>query len=152
MEVLRRTVLQGAAGITAAALMPPATSHGQQKQTPVSEEAPRRTPQSPLHFANLNQQQRHRYTAPNDLVVIKQPDHRTDETALDYSHEEVREHRLGVMREITGNYEVDGLELNFVRRAKQFPRDRGREKAPAGGGNSPGESGSSSPASRPAST
>ena len=61
--------------------------------------------------------------------VIKQPDKRTNETALDYSYKEVREHRLGIMREIAEEYDVDGLELNFVRWAKHFPRDQGREKA-----------------------
>lgn len=62
--------------------------------------------------------------------VIKQPDGRTNETALDYSYPEVREHRLAIMREIAEGYDVDGLELNFVRWAKHFPRDKGREKAP----------------------
>ena len=61
--------------------------------------------------------------------VIQQPDQRTNETALDYSIAEVREHRLGIMREIAEQYGVDGLELNFVRWAKHFPRDQGREKA-----------------------
>ncbi len=62
--------------------------------------------------------------------VIKQPDGRTNETALDYSHHEVRQHRLAIMREIATGYDVDGLELNFVRWAKHFPRDQGRDKAP----------------------
>lgn len=62
--------------------------------------------------------------------VIQQPDRRTNETALDYSHPEVREHRLAIMREIAQEYDVDGLELNFVRWAKHFPRDQGRQKAP----------------------
>jgi len=62
--------------------------------------------------------------------VIKQPDGRTNETALDYSYAEVRQHRLGIMREIAEEYDVDGLELNFVRWAKHFARDQGREKAP----------------------
>jgi hypothetical protein len=66
----------------------------------------------------------------NPQFVIEQPDGRTNETALDYSHPEVREHRLGIMREIVEGYGVDGLELNFVRWAKHFPRDKGREKAP----------------------
>ena len=61
--------------------------------------------------------------------VIRQPDGRSNETALDYSHPEVREHRLKIMREIVEEYDVDGLELNFVRWAKHFPRDQGREKA-----------------------
>ncbi len=63
--------------------------------------------------------------------VIDQPDGRTNETALDYSHAEVRKHRMDIMREIVERYDVDGLELNFVRWAKHFPRDKGREKAPA---------------------
>ncbi len=62
--------------------------------------------------------------------VIKQPDGRTNETALDYSFAAVRDHRMGIMREIITEYPVDGLELNFVRWAKHFPRHRGREKAP----------------------
>jgi len=62
--------------------------------------------------------------------VIRQPDGRTNETALDYSHAEVRAHRLAIMREIAEEYPVDGLDLNFVRWAKHFPRDQGREKAP----------------------
>ena len=61
--------------------------------------------------------------------VIKQPDQRTNETALDYSHPEVRSHRMNIMKEIVEAYEVDGLELNFVRWAKHFPRDQGRAKA-----------------------
>ena len=61
--------------------------------------------------------------------VIVQPDGRTNETALDYSYPEVREHRLRIMREISEEYDVDGLELNFVRWAKHFPRDKGRSKA-----------------------
>ena len=61
--------------------------------------------------------------------VIKQPDDRTNETALDYSYPQVRSHRLSIMREIAEQYDVDGLELNFVRWAKHFPRDQGRAKA-----------------------
>ena len=62
--------------------------------------------------------------------VIKQPDGRTNETALDYSIAAVRDHRMAIMKEIVTDYPVDGLELNFVRWAKHFPRDKGREKAP----------------------
>ena len=52
------------------------------------------------------------------------------EVALDYSHDEVREHRLAIMRELATERDVDGLELNFMRWAKHFERDRGPEKAP----------------------
>lgn len=62
--------------------------------------------------------------------IIQQPDGRKNETALDYSHPEVRAHRLAIMREIVEEYDVDGLELNFVRWPKFFPRDQGHEKAP----------------------
>ena len=69
------------------------------------------------------------FTIDNRQFVIKQPDGRTNETALDYSYPEVREHRLNIMKEIVEDYDVDGLELNFVRWAKHFSRDQGREKA-----------------------
>ena len=70
-----------------------------------------------------------KFAIDNRQFVIKQPDGRGNETALDYSYAEVREHRLNIMREIVEEYDVDGLELNFVRWAKHFPRDQGREKA-----------------------
>lgn len=70
------------------------------------------------------------FTIDHPQFVIKQPDGRTNETALDYSWPQVREHRLNIMREIVEGYDVDGLELNFVRWAKHFPRDQGRQKAP----------------------
>ena len=66
----------------------------------------------------------------NPHFVIKQPDKRTNETALDYSYPEVRNHRMAIMKELAFEYDIDGLELNFVRWAKHFPRDKGREKAP----------------------
>lgn len=71
-----------------------------------------------------------RFAIDNPQFVVKQPDGRRNETALDYSYREVRDHRFAIMREIVENYDVDGLELNFVRWAKHFPRDEGREKAP----------------------
>ena len=52
------------------------------------------------------------------------------EVALDYSHPEVREHRLAIIREIVEDHAVDGVSLNFMRWAKYFERDLGREKAP----------------------
>lgn len=69
------------------------------------------------------------FAVENPQFVIKQPDGRTNETALDYSHPEVRAYRMAIMGEIAEGYDVDGLELNFVRWAKHFPRDQGREKA-----------------------
>lgn len=61
--------------------------------------------------------------------VIRQPDGRKNETALDYSYPEVREHRFAILRELATEYDLDGLELNFCRWAKHFPRHQGREKA-----------------------
>jgi hypothetical protein len=52
------------------------------------------------------------------------------EVAMDYSHAEVRAHRLAIMRELVNAYDTDGLELNFNRWAKHFERDKGRENAP----------------------
>ncbi|MFP6764502.1 MAG: family 10 glycosylhydrolase, partial [Planctomycetaceae bacterium] len=70
-----------------------------------------------------------KFAVENPQFVIRQPDGRTNETALDYSHPEVRRHRLDIVREIVSEYDVDGLELNFVRWAKHFPRDQGRSQA-----------------------
>ena len=70
-----------------------------------------------------------RFAIENPQFVIQQPDSRVNETALDYSYPEVRHHRLTIMQEIAEEYDVDGLELNFVRWAKHFPRDQGRKKA-----------------------
>ena len=71
-----------------------------------------------------------RFAVEHPEYVIKQPDGRTNETALDYSYPEVRTHRMAIMKEIVEEYPVDGLELNFVRWAKHFPRDEAPEKAP----------------------
>ena len=87
---------------------------------------------SDTHHVNLNPNDPlvPQFAIDNPQFVIKQPDGRENETALDYSYPEVRAHRLAIMREIVENYDVDGLELNFVRWAKHFPRHQGREKAP----------------------
>ena len=70
-----------------------------------------------------------KFALDNPQYVIQQPDGRSNETALDYSYSQVRDHRFEIMKEIVKNYDVDGLELNFVRWAKHFPRDRGRQNA-----------------------
>ena len=50
--------------------------------------------------------------------------------ALDYAIEPVRAHRLAIIREFAERRSIDGLELNFVRWAKHFPRDWGYQHAP----------------------
>ncbi len=45
------------------------------------------------------------------------------ETALDYSHEAVRAHRLAILKELAENYDIDGVELDFTRWGKFFARD-----------------------------
>ncbi|HJN14963.1 MAG TPA: hypothetical protein QGH10_05725, partial [Armatimonadota bacterium] len=49
--------------------------------------------------------------------------------AMDYAIEEVRAHRLAIIQEFAEQRSIDGLELNFVRWAKHFERDWGREHA-----------------------
>lgn len=44
------------------------------------------------------------------------------ERALDYSHEQVRSHRLAILRELAENYDIDGIELDFTRWGKFFAR------------------------------
>jgi len=61
--------------------------------------------------------------------VIKRADGITP-VALDYGFEEVREHRLAILREIVEDHDADGLSLNFMRWGKYFDRDFGREKTP----------------------
>ena len=44
------------------------------------------------------------------------------ERAMDYTYPEVRDHILEILRELAVNYNIDGLELDFTRWAKLFPR------------------------------
>ncbi len=53
-----------------------------------------------------------------------------EETALDYSFPEVRQHRLAILRELANRKEVDGIELNFIRWGKHFVREEAPQKAP----------------------
>ena len=71
-----------------------------------------------------------RFTIDHPEWVIRQPDGRGNETAMDYSIPGVREHRLAILRELAARPELDGLELNFIRWGKHFPRDQGAAKAP----------------------
>jgi hypothetical protein len=50
------------------------------------------------------------------------------DVALDYSFEGVRSHRLAIFREIMRDYEVDGLELDFMRFCCHFPRPAAAEQ------------------------
>ena len=50
------------------------------------------------------------------------------ETAMDYSIEEVRDHRFAILRELATREEVDGLELNFIRWGKFFVREEAPQK------------------------
>ena len=50
------------------------------------------------------------------------------DVTLDYSFEEVRAHRLAILREIVADYPVDGLELDFMRFCSHFPRPASGEQ------------------------
>ena len=52
---------------------------------------------------------------------MKRPDG-TLEVVLDYNEAAVRDHRLAIVREIVETYPVDGLELDFMRFCRHFPR------------------------------
>jgi hypothetical protein len=78
----------------------------------------------------FREQRASRFAIDHPEYVIKQPDGRLNETALDYSFPEVRAQRMAIMRELAEDYDTDGLELDFGRWAKFFPRDQGVEKAP----------------------
>ncbi|MAE67708.1 MAG: hypothetical protein CMJ18_25925 [Phycisphaeraceae bacterium] len=92
-------------------------------------------------MAEMRMSDTHHRTADPDVPLVSQllldhPEYviqRVDgmpETALDYSHEEVRAYRLAILRELAEEHDVDGLSLNFMRWAKHFERDRGRDKVP----------------------
>ena len=72
-------------------------------------------------FADPGDPQMSQFLIDHPEFVIKRQDG-IPERALDYSFPEVREHRLAILRELAENYEIDGLELDFTRWAKFFPR------------------------------
>jgi len=54
------------------------------------------------------------------------PDGRKDAT-LNYSVPEVQAHRLAILRELAMNYDIDGIELDWMRWCRHFPAGRQRE-------------------------
>jgi uncharacterized lipoprotein YddW (UPF0748 family) len=48
------------------------------------------------------------------------PDGSLDAT-LNYAIPEVQAHRLQILREMATNYDIDGLELNWMRCCRHFP-------------------------------
>jgi len=54
------------------------------------------------------------------------PDGRKDAT-LNYAIPEVRAHRLAILRELAMNYNIDGIELNWMRWCRHFPAGKQRE-------------------------
>ena len=57
---------------------------------------------------------------------IKHPDGSAD-VAMDYAHEGVRAHRLAILTDLAERYDIDGLELDFMRSCRYFAADRGVE-------------------------
>ncbi len=51
----------------------------------------------------------------------------TLDATLNYSIPEVQAHRLQILREMVTNYEIDGLELNWMRFGRHFPASKQRE-------------------------
>lgn len=91
-------------------------------------------------FAEMRMSDAHHYdTVENPLYssfVLEHPelciqleDGKPD-IVLDYSHAEVRARRLAVLRDIAENYDIDGINLNWMRWCRHFAKDRQREKAP----------------------
>jgi hypothetical protein len=60
---------------------------------------------------------------------IRKPDGSLD-VALDYAHEGVRQHRIAIIKELIESYELDGLELDFMRSCRFFSPDRVEEGIP----------------------
>ena len=53
-----------------------------------------------------------------------------DRCAFDFTYEEVRNWYAGLMEEIVRRFDVDGLELNFIRHEHCFPAATARERCP----------------------
>jgi len=62
-------------------------------------------------------------------LCIQLPDGKPD-IVLDYSHAEVRARRLAVLRDLAENYDIDGVNLNWMRWCRHFAKERQREQAP----------------------
>jgi len=60
---------------------------------------------------------------------IRQADGKID-VALDYTFEGVRNHRLAILEELVTNYDIDGLELDFMRSCRYFPAHLAEERIP----------------------
>lgn len=48
----------------------------------------------------------------------------TPDVAMDYAHDGVRSHRLAIFTELAENYDIDGLELDFMRSCRYFAAAR----------------------------
>ena len=49
------------------------------------------------------------------------------DATLNYAVPEVRAHRMAILRELAANYDVDGIELDWMRWCRHFPHGRQRE-------------------------
>ncbi len=50
------------------------------------------------------------------------------DVAMDYTHEGVRAHRLAIFTELAENYDIDGLELDFMRSCRFFAPEEAKAK------------------------
>ena len=80
-------------------------------------------------FPNPDDPQMAMFLLDHPEYVIRRDDG-IPERALDYSHAEVRAHRLAIIEELVRNYDIDGIELDFTRWAKFFRRSEAVDKAP----------------------
>lgn len=63
------------------------------------------------------------------LRALYQYEPGTLDATLNYSVPQVRQHRLQILREMATNYNIDGLELNWMRFARHFPAGQQAEYA-----------------------
>jgi len=57
---------------------------------------------------------------------IRHPDGSPD-VAMDYAHEGVRAHRMAILAELAENYDIDGIELDFMRSCRYFAPDEAEQ-------------------------
>jgi len=74
-------------------------------------------------FPDPGDPQMSRFLLEHPELVIRRTDG-VPERALDYTFAEVRAHRLAIIGELAQQYDIDGIELDFTRWAKLFPREQ----------------------------
>ena len=84
-------------------------------------------------WASLRMNDTHYLDQPSRIsrLWLDHPEFRSQERrGYDFSHSEVRQHYLAIIEEVLQRYDVDGVELDWMRFAYHFKPDEARQKCP----------------------